>query len=192
VITAELLEVAVTGGGVVTSDPAAITCNPECTAWFETGTSVTLTAAPDSASTFSGWTGCPTATGPSCTLTMTGQASVTASFSLAPPGMPGGLTTERRPYVSLTLSWTAASNATGYDLERAPDAGGTAGTFALAASVSGTSRRRRPGSNTSPGTASAARTRPARRLRVVDHGGTPGSTERRTVSNVTADSVTVS
>ncbi len=46
-----------TGGGTVTSSPAGITCAPSCVANFASGTSVTLTATPDGASKFDGWSG---------------------------------------------------------------------------------------------------------------------------------------
>ena len=46
-----------TGGGTVTSSPAGITCAPSCVANFASGTPVTLTATPDGASKFDGWSG---------------------------------------------------------------------------------------------------------------------------------------
>ena len=46
-----------TGSGTVTSAPTGINCGSDCTENYTSGTSVTLTAAPASGSTFAGWTG---------------------------------------------------------------------------------------------------------------------------------------
>jgi|GEM_PF-4576077 len=79
-----------TGAGTVTSAPAGIDCGSDCTEDFDTGTSVTLTAAPTtSTSTFTGFTGCattPTAT--TCTVTMDAAQDVTATFTLGPVAPP--------------------------------------------------------------------------------------------------------
>ncbi len=66
-----------TGAGSVTS-PAGVNCPATCTASFDYGTNITLTAAPAAGSTFAGWSG--SCTGTSCTLTLTGATNVTASF----------------------------------------------------------------------------------------------------------------
>jgi len=69
------------GGGTVTSTPAGINCGATCAAGFTHGTSVTLTAAPNGGSTFSGWSGGGCAgTGP-CTVSMTSATTVTATFT---------------------------------------------------------------------------------------------------------------
>ena len=49
---------------------------------YEVGTVVTLTASPATGSDFTGWTGCDSVSGATCTLTMTGDRSVTATFTL--------------------------------------------------------------------------------------------------------------
>ena len=74
-----------TGSGTVTSSPSGINCGATCSASFQQGTQVTLTATPAPGSTFSGWSGagCP-ATG-TCTVTMSAAESVTATFSPIPP-----------------------------------------------------------------------------------------------------------
>jgi hypothetical protein len=46
-----------TGGGTVSSAPTGIACPGTCSSSFVQGTDVTLTAAPDANSTFTGWTG---------------------------------------------------------------------------------------------------------------------------------------
>jgi len=79
-----------TGSGTVTSNPAGINCGSDCTENYASGTVVTLTAAPDSDSTFTGWSGACTGIG-SCVVTMTEAKTVTATFNLsAPPSPPGG------------------------------------------------------------------------------------------------------
>ncbi len=69
-----------TGGGTVLSTPAGINCGSACTANFASGTVVTLVGDVTPGSTFAGWSGACTGTGP-CTLTMTQARSVTATFN---------------------------------------------------------------------------------------------------------------
>src|SRR2546428_97530 len=45
------------GNGTVTSSPAGIDCGATCSAAYDSGTVVTLTATPASGSTFTGWSG---------------------------------------------------------------------------------------------------------------------------------------
>src|SRR6267143_833111 len=76
-----------TGSGTVTStsnpaSPTQIDCGATCSVSYDSGTVVTLTATPAAGSTHSGWIGCDTVSGPTCTVTMSGARSVTASFSL--------------------------------------------------------------------------------------------------------------
>jgi phospholipase C len=78
------LTVSVSGSGTVTSNPPGINCGSVCSALFNSGTSVTLTATPAAGSTFAGWSGACSGTG-TCTLTLTSNASVTASFNVSGP-----------------------------------------------------------------------------------------------------------
>ena len=71
-----------TGSGSVTSSPPGIDCGATCSATYTSGTVVTLTATPASGSTFTGWSGCDTVSGTTCTVTMSAARSVTASFTL--------------------------------------------------------------------------------------------------------------
>lgn len=75
-----------TGQGGVTSNPVGIDCaNFICSASFGSGTSIVLTATPNSGSTFTGWSGAGcTGTG-TCTVIMNAETSVTATFSLPAP-----------------------------------------------------------------------------------------------------------
>jgi len=70
-----------TGGGTVTSSPSGISCGVDCTEDYQSNTVVTLTAAADSTSTFSGWSGAGCTGAGTCVLTMSQAASVTATFT---------------------------------------------------------------------------------------------------------------
>jgi len=67
--------------GTVTSSPAGINCGGTCSALYNMGTVVTLIATPDLLSLFSGWTGCDTVNGMSCTVSMSNAKSVVAHFA---------------------------------------------------------------------------------------------------------------
>jgi uncharacterized repeat protein (TIGR03803 family) len=93
------LSVSKTGSGTVTSSPSGIDCGSTCSASFDAGTQVTLTASAASGSTFGGWSGACSGTG-TCTLMMNSNQSVTAAFSLgtyslsvSAIGSPGGKVT---------------------------------------------------------------------------------------------------
>jgi hypothetical protein len=66
--------------GTVTSSPAGIDCGSTCSADFNSGTVVTLTARPGFLSIFTGWNGCDTANGTTCTVTVNAAKTVTANF----------------------------------------------------------------------------------------------------------------
>jgi hypothetical protein len=70
-----------TGSGTVTSTPSGIDCGSTCSARFTTGTSITLTAAPTSGSTFAGWSGGCSGTASTCSITVDQERSVTATFT---------------------------------------------------------------------------------------------------------------
>jgi hypothetical protein len=69
-----------TGSGSVTSSPSGIDCGSTCSASFEDGTIVTLTATPAAGSTFGGWSGGGCSGSGSCQVTMSAAESVTAMF----------------------------------------------------------------------------------------------------------------
>jgi phospholipase C len=89
------LSVTVSGNGSVSSSPVGInacTANSgTCTAPFTSGTSVTLTATPDTGNTFSGWTGANCTGTSTCTVDMTASTSVTATFTTGPVGTAAGV-----------------------------------------------------------------------------------------------------
>jgi 2-iminobutanoate/2-iminopropanoate deaminase len=68
-------------GGTVSS-PSGINCGSTCSKSFSSGTQVTLTATPDTAWGFFGWSGggC-SGLAPTCTVTLNGNTSVSATFS---------------------------------------------------------------------------------------------------------------
>jgi List-Bact-rpt repeat protein/Big-like domain-containing protein len=70
------------GLGHVSSSPAGISCGTDCYEPYTIGTVVTLTASPSLL--FSGWSGCDTASGATCTVTMGSEELVEASFVGAP------------------------------------------------------------------------------------------------------------
>src|SRR5205823_5100578 len=60
------------GSGTVASSPAGIDCGATCSATYDSGTVVTLTATPGLLSAFVGWSGGWSGTGP-CTVPLTGK-----------------------------------------------------------------------------------------------------------------------
>jgi peptidoglycan/xylan/chitin deacetylase (PgdA/CDA1 family) len=105
------------GTGTVTSSPTGINCGLACSASFNQGTAVTLTASPNSGMLFTGWTGDCTGTG-TCSVTMSAAHNVTASFDVAPPPPPGctngyvGITFDDGP-TPLSQQYVNALNAGG-------------------------------------------------------------------------------
>ncbi|HXF61328.1 MAG TPA: trypsin-like serine protease [Caldilineaceae bacterium] len=68
------------GSGSVTSDLAGIQCGSDCTESYTINTQVTLTAQPEDGSEFAGWSSPCTGVGPTCTVTMDADLSITATF----------------------------------------------------------------------------------------------------------------
>ncbi|HXD42283.1 MAG TPA: galactose oxidase-like domain-containing protein [Ramlibacter sp.] len=106
--------------GTITSNPAGISCGAACGATFAGGGTVTLTATAASGGVFAGWGGACTGTG-TCTVTMSANNAVTATFNTAPTGtcvpfpqwdatiryMPGNKVTRLgKFYVALPISAT--------------------------------------------------------------------------------------
>ncbi|MFB9311756.1 Ig-like domain-containing protein [Nocardioides plantarum] len=71
------------GSGTVSSDVAGIDCGETCSASYDAGSTVVLTATANApGSTFAGWDGACSGTAPTCTVTMDDARDVTASFAL--------------------------------------------------------------------------------------------------------------
>lgn len=74
------------GGGTVMASGGSINCPGVCNATFGYNTAVTLTAAPASGSTFTGWLGSGCTGISSCVVTMSAARSVTAHFAITTGG----------------------------------------------------------------------------------------------------------
>jgi hypothetical protein len=70
-----------TGTGTVTSSPAGVSCGATCSAGFDDGTPMTLTASPAVGSDFTGWSGGGCAGAGVCTFVLNGAKTVTATFT---------------------------------------------------------------------------------------------------------------
>ena len=70
------------GTGTVTSSPSGISCGATCSHTFTANQMVTLTAAPATSSTFAGWSGGGCSGTGTCTVTIDGSKTVTATFTL--------------------------------------------------------------------------------------------------------------
>jgi uncharacterized repeat protein (TIGR02543 family) len=68
--------------GTITSNPVGINCGTDCTEEYEAGTSVALTATPDTGYQFDGWTGDCDVDG---NVTMDADRTCGATFSILPP-----------------------------------------------------------------------------------------------------------
>jgi List-Bact-rpt repeat protein/Big-like domain-containing protein len=70
------------GAGSVTSTPSGINCAANCSASFASGTAITLTATPNSGSTFGGWNGCDSVSGQTCIInSLTANRTVAVTFN---------------------------------------------------------------------------------------------------------------
>jgi hypothetical protein len=85
--TTHVLNVAVNGTGKVNSQPAGIDCGSACSASFNEGASVTLSATAAAGWAFAGWGGACSGTG-GCTINLAGDTSVQATFASPPPPPP--------------------------------------------------------------------------------------------------------
>jgi len=99
-----------TGTGAVSSNPAGISCGSTCSAPFNSGTTVTLSASVASNSTFAGWSGACAGSATTCTVSMTAARSVTATFNTS-----SGTTYALNVTKSGTGSGTVTSSTGGLD-----------------------------------------------------------------------------
>ncbi|MBS2023500.1 MAG: fibronectin type III domain-containing protein, partial [Deltaproteobacteria bacterium] len=131
------------GTGTVASSPSGIDCGGTCAFTFTSAT-VTLTASPASGSRFDGWGGACTGVTNTCTLTLSGNATVTANFvkQSGSPGAPGNVSAEAGDGEA-TVRWTAPSDTggsplTGFIVTSSPgNLSVSAGASATSAVVSG-------------------------------------------------------
>jgi uncharacterized repeat protein (TIGR01451 family) len=99
-----------TGSGTVLSSPAGVDCGTACSASYNNGTAVQLTATPAARSVFASWAGCDSVVGDSCTVTMNTNRTVTVTFNPQPP-----LTFTLTVTKAGTGSGTVTSNPMGVD-----------------------------------------------------------------------------
>jgi hypothetical protein len=109
--TTRTLTLTTSGSGSVTG--TGINCGTDCSETLPTNTSVTLTATPASGSTFTGWGGGCTGTSPTCTVMLSSNINVTATFG-------GGTPDTIAPTISITspsgvISGTVTLSATAAD-----------------------------------------------------------------------------
>ena len=132
------LSVTVQGNGTVTG--GGITCTSGstsgCTADEDAGDEVTLTATPASGGSFTGWSGCTSSSAAACTVSMTEDRQVTATFSGGSggggggDGGGGGATT-----FPLTVSVTGSGSVTGGGISCGASGTNCSVTLAAGASV---------------------------------------------------------
>jgi hypothetical protein len=97
-----------TGSGTVTSVPAGIDCGSACSASFNPGVNVTLSATAYSGSTFAGWSGEGCSGTGTCSVSMTQARSVTATFNSV-----GGISLGQA-LDNTSLSWPTGGSANWY------------------------------------------------------------------------------
>jgi hypothetical protein len=72
------------GSGSVTSNPPGIDCGSDCSATYQSGTVVTLTATADPGFVFGRWNGSGCSGTGTCVVTLYGDITVTATFDIPP------------------------------------------------------------------------------------------------------------
>jgi phospholipase C len=122
-----------TGAGSVSSNPSGISCKPNCSASFKSGTQVTLTETAATNSFFAGWTGAGQSCGdsPTCTVTLSATQQVTATFNI----------TQSAPVLTVSLAGTGtgtvSSNPSGISCKPNCSASFAAGTQVTLTATSG-------------------------------------------------------
>ena len=121
-----------TGGGTVTSSPAGINCGSGCSALFNSGVSVALTAISNTGSTFTGWSGDCTGTVSPVSVIMDSAKTCTAEFvintyTVTPSAGANGSISQNTPQTvtyNTTTAFTVTPN-TGYQIASVSGCGGT-------------------------------------------------------------------
>ena len=101
------------GGGQITA--SKLECGGVCTAQYDYGQTISLTAKADNGSLFDGWNGVCARTETTCRFPVGPITSIRAQFvrDAAPPTTPGGLAVRSATRTSLSVAWTASSDSTG-------------------------------------------------------------------------------
>ena len=108
------------GSGAVTSAPAGINCGGACSANFNQGTNVTLSAFPAAGSAFAGWAGDCSGSAATATVVVSAARSCAATFSLSPAATVLQITYGLKRF---DFAWSPASRATHYRLLEQASAG---------------------------------------------------------------------
>ncbi len=95
-----------TGSGSVQSSPQGISCDAPCSGSFDDGSQVTLIATAAAGSAFAGWSAAGCSGTGACTLTMSADQAVTATFNALPSTPPPATAAATKP----TISAVSASN----------------------------------------------------------------------------------
>ncbi|MFO1435795.1 MAG: hypothetical protein U1F34_05345 [Gammaproteobacteria bacterium] len=82
------LSVTIVGDGTVASTQAGISCAPDCSEKYTSGTAVTLKATPANGQVFAGWSGGGCSGLADCTVMLSAATTVTATFSAAAASNP--------------------------------------------------------------------------------------------------------
>ena len=70
-----------TGSGTISTNPPGLGCASQCSAPFTTGSSISITATPNSGSTFGSWVGCDSTSAQTCNLVLNNNRTVTVTFN---------------------------------------------------------------------------------------------------------------
>jgi hypothetical protein len=101
------------GQGTVTSSPAGISCPGNCSAAFDQGSELTLTAAPAPGATFAGFSGGGCSQAATCTLTISAAESLSAEFvSSSQPTSSAGAPSAAPPASQPAVTTPAVTQAT--------------------------------------------------------------------------------
>ena len=122
-----------TGNGTVTSNPAGINCSSSCSASYNGGTVVTLSAIPAVGSSFAGWSGTGCTNGvitlnanTTCTATFTPQSAQSVTLSIAKTGSGSGTVTSSPGGIDCGNTCSASYNSgTAITLSASPAADST-------------------------------------------------------------------
>ncbi|MFN0277467.1 MAG: InlB B-repeat-containing protein [Pyrinomonadaceae bacterium] len=102
------------GTGTIRDNQGLIDCGSTCSALYDIGSVVTLTAFPDASSRFVSWTGDCACTGSTCDVTMDGAKSCAAtfgpSFSVVSTDPPDGATGVPNSLDAVSFTFTAPAN----------------------------------------------------------------------------------
>jgi hypothetical protein len=98
------------GNGRVTA--SNIDCGTVCSARFDFGKTITVTARPEADSTFAGWNGACASTQTTCTFAVGPLTSIRALFArdTTAPTAPGTLSARSATRTSITIGWAASTD----------------------------------------------------------------------------------